>query len=91
MVPVHVEKIRKDSQIYTLKPDDKLLEYHQAINEAAFSIAKENPLLIMNKNELQKLAERKFMDPGSIIRRKAPDQKILETFLPQRRYQKERK
>lgn len=58
MVPVDVEKIRKDTQIYTLKPDDKLLEYHGAINEAAFSIAKENPLLIMNKNELQKQGQK---------------------------------
>lgn len=70
MVPVDVEKIRKDSQIYTLKPDDKLLEYHRAINEAAFSIAKENPLLIMNKNELQKLARKKVHESGFNYKKK---------------------
>ena len=59
MVPVDVEKIRKDSQIYTLKPDDRLLEYHRAINEAACSIAKESPHLITNKNELQKMTRKK--------------------------------
>ena len=36
-VNINVESIRKESQVYQLKPDDRLFEYHKAVNEACFS------------------------------------------------------
>lgn len=70
MVSVDVEWIKKEAEIYTLKADDRLLEYHRAINEAAFSIAKDSPHLIMNKNEFQKLARKKLHESGFNYKKK---------------------
>ena len=44
------------SAIYSLDPGDKLKDYHKAINDACFEITKENPSLVHNKKNLQKLA-----------------------------------
>jgi hypothetical protein len=65
-----VEKIKRESQIYLLNPDDKLLEYHRAINENAFVIAKENPHLIASKKELQKRARKRLHESGFAYKKK---------------------
>ena len=63
-INVDVDKIRKESQIYQLKADDKLYEYHKAINEACFAEAMKNPILLKNKLELQNLARQRLHDEG---------------------------
>ena len=44
------------SAIYSLDPGDKLKDYHKAINDACFEIIKQNPSLVHDKKNLQKLA-----------------------------------
>ena len=39
-----------------MKPDDKLYEYHNAVNEACFSEAIKDPTLLKHKRELQHMA-----------------------------------
>ena len=43
---LNVDELRKQSAIYSLNQNDKLLYYHTAINEACFELAKENPALL---------------------------------------------
>ena len=64
------DKVCRESQIYQLKPDDKLLDYHKAINEAAFDIALKNPTLLCSKLELQKQARTKVHEDGFAYKKK---------------------
>jgi hypothetical protein len=57
-ISVDLNRIRQESQIYQLKSDDKLYDYHKAINGACFSEAMKDPTLLKNKHKLQKLARR---------------------------------
>lgn len=63
-VTLDPEEIRKKSQIYQLKHDDKLLDYHRAINEASFEIVMKNPSLLCSKSELQNQARLKVHEEG---------------------------
>ena len=63
-VNINVDNIRKESQIYQLKPDDKLFEYHKAINEACFSEAMRDPTLLKDKKELQRIARQNINKSG---------------------------
>ena len=65
------DKVCRESQIYQLKPDDKLLDYHKAINEAAFDIALKNPTLLCSKLELQKQARTKVHEDGFAYKKKS--------------------
>ena len=71
------EKLRKEAQIYQLKPDDKLLNYHKAINEAAFAAAKEDPSLLCSKNVLQKQARLRLHNSGFVYKKKGTRSKQL--------------
>lgn len=55
-VYVDEAKLRKASQLYTLKENDHLLKYHTACNEASYDLYKEDPSLINNKATLMRLA-----------------------------------
>ena len=63
-VDINVDSIRKESQIYQLKPDDKLFEYHKAVNEACFSEAMKDPTLLKNKKELLDKAKQNINNSG---------------------------
>ena len=76
-VSVDSEKIRKQSQIYQLKADDKLFDYHQAINEASFTLAMENPLLLCDKTDLQKQARLKLHNDGFSYKKKVSRSKLF--------------
>ena len=53
---IDLNQLRMQSAIYSLDPGDKLKDYHKAINDACFEITKENPSLVHDKKNLQKLA-----------------------------------
>ena len=69
-VNVNVEKIREKSQIYQLKPDDKLYKYHKAINDACFSEAMKDPTLLNSKHELQSKARQQLHCGGFQYKKK---------------------
>ncbi|CAB4019220.1 Hypothetical predicted protein [Paramuricea clavata] len=70
MISVDTEKIKRESQIYMLNPDDKLLDYHRAINENAFAVAREKPHLLASKIELQKLERQRLHESGFAYKRR---------------------
>ena len=72
-------KIRKESQIYQLKSDDKLYEYHKAINEAAFAVAMDDPSLLCSKAELQRHARLKLHKEGFPYKKKESRSKQFVT------------
>ena len=63
-ISVDLNRISQESQIYQLKSDDKLYDYHKAINNACFLEAMKDPTLLKNKHELQKLARQQLHDSG---------------------------
>ena len=60
------------SAIYFLDSGDKLKDYHKAIYDAGFEIAKENPSLVHDKKKkkLQKLAVAKVDAVGYAYKKK---------------------
>ena len=76
------EKIKEQSQIYHLKADDKLYDYHQAINEATFTLAMENPLLLCDKTELQRQARLKLHTEGFGYKKKVSRSKEFGNSSP---------
>ena len=90
-ITVDVEKVKRESQIYMLNPDDKLLEYHRSINDNAFAIAKQNPHLLTSKNELQKLARRRLHESGFAYKKKQSRSKDFGTKTLRQRKNQENK
>lgn len=58
------EELRKNSAIYSLKPTDKLFNYHKSINDACLELCKQQPSLLRDKVQLQKLAVQKINHDG---------------------------
>ena len=74
--------LKDRAKIYSLKdPTEKLYDYHKAINEAAYKIALENPMIVGNKTELNKLAVAKLDIDGYNYRKKKSRSKQLNPEL----------
>lgn len=58
------EELMKNSEIYSLNANDKLLNYHKAINDACFELCKQQHSLLQDKLELQRLAVQKINSDG---------------------------
>ena len=58
------------SAISSLDPGDKLKDYHKAINDACFETTKQNPSLVHDKENLQKLAIAKVDADGYAYKKK---------------------
>lgn len=67
------------SAIYSLDPGDKLKDYYKAINDACFEITKQNPSLVHDKKNLQKLAIVKVDADGYAYKKKKSRSKALMT------------
>lgn len=64
-VQVNVEELRQQSVIYKdLQPGAFLFEYRSKLNDAAFQVALENPILVSTKGKLLELAKEKVEKDG---------------------------
>ncbi|XP_028407557.1 uncharacterized protein LOC114530175 [Dendronephthya gigantea] len=77
-LPVDTGTLKDRAKIYSLKDtNEKLYNYHKAINEAAYQIALEDPMIVGNKTELNKLAVAKLDIDGYSYRKKKSRSKQL--------------
>ncbi len=77
-LPVDIGVLKDQAKIYSLRdPNEKLYNYHKAINEAAYQIALENLMIVGNKTELNKLAVAKLDIDGYSYRKKKSRSKQL--------------
>ncbi|CAB3980276.1 DNA fragmentation factor subunit alpha-like [Paramuricea clavata] len=77
-LPVDIGMLKDQAKIYSLiDTNEKLYNYHKAINEAAYQIALENPMIVGNKTELNKLAVAKLDIDGYSYRKKKSRSKQL--------------
>lgn len=86
-LPVDIGTLKTRAKIYSLKdPNEKLYHYHKAINEAAYQIALENPMVVENKTELIKLAVAKLdIDGYSYCKKKSRSKQLnAEVNTPKR-------
>ena len=74
---VDPEQIQKLSQIYQLKPDDKLYSYHKAINDATIALAMHDPSLLGDNLELQRQARLKQDKEGFNYKKKSSRSKAF--------------
>lgn len=64
-------QLKEMTQIYSLRnPNEKLYNYHKAINDAAYDMALQNPVLAGKKGELSKLVVAKLESDGYNYRKK---------------------
>ena len=70
-IKVNVDELRQRSIIYkNLQPGAFLFEYRSKLNEAAFQVALENPILLSTKNKLLELAKEKVEKDGYNYKKK---------------------
>ena len=84
-VPIDVQQIKKESEIYKdLKPGSFLYEYRSKLNDAAFSIALDNPAIILNKGTLIENAKRKVEDDGYMYKKKKSRSSTVSAPQPEK-------